>query len=200
MTVLLLDLDGVLIFPSASFERDLLAAADWRAGGPRAFLAELADDPAHLAALLGDGDVLAAMAPVLERHAHGADAAAVHDVFCGDPVLDPEVAALLPALRVDAVHVATNQDARRLGALGPVLAGLDVDGVFASCDLGVRKPDRAFFDTVRSVLGVAPGDCVFVDDAPANVDGARAAGLEALQYTSAEQLRAELVARDLLDG
>ncbi len=93
MTVLLLDLDGVLIFPSASFERDLLAAADWRAGGPRAFLAELADDPAHLAALLGDGDVLAAMAPVLERHALPAGMSGpgppIERVFSSDPCCGP---------------------------------------------------------------------------------------------------------------
>ncbi len=199
VTVLLLDLDGVLVFPPPTLQGDLLAVADWRDGGPGPFLAALADDPAQLAVLVGEGDVLTAMAPLLQTYAPGADPAAVHDVFCAAPVVDADVAGLLPDLLVDAVHVVTNQDARRLAALGPVLAGLDVDGVFASCDLGARKPDRAFFEAVLAVLGSPAADCVFVDDSPGNVAGGRAAGLNAVLRTSTPQLRAELVARQLLD-
>jgi putative hydrolase of the HAD superfamily len=199
VTVLLLDLDGVLVHPSPTLQADLLAAADWRDGGPGPFLGALADDPGQLAALVGEADILAAMAPLLRTYAPGADAAAVHDAFCAAPVVDADLADLLPHLRVDAVHMVTNQDACRLAALSPVLAGLAVDGVFASCDLGARKPDAHFFEDVLSVLGSPAGHCLFVDDSPANVDGARAAGLDAVLHTSTARLRTELVARDLLD-
>ena len=198
MTVLLLDLDGVLVLPPPTFAADLLAAGDWVDGGPEAFLRALADDPGQLAALVGEGDVLAAMAPLLQTYAPGTDPAAVHDVFCSAPVLDADLVALLPHLRVDAVHVVTNQDSRRLAALAPVLAGLDIDGVFASCDLGARKPHRDFFDAVLAVLGVDAADCLVVDDSPANVAGARAAGLDGVLHTSSGRLRRELVARGLL--
>jgi putative hydrolase of the HAD superfamily len=200
VTVLLLDLDGVLVFPPPTLQADLLAVADWRDRGPGPFLTALADDPGHLAALVGDGDVLAAMAPLLQAYAPGADPTAVHHVFCATPVVDTELAQLLPDLQVDAVHVVTNQDARRLAALGPVLADLDLDGVFASCDLGARKPDRGFFDAVLSVLGVPAADCVFVDDSPGYLAGGRAVGLDSVLRTSTAQLRTELVTRGLLDA
>jgi putative hydrolase of the HAD superfamily len=199
VTVLLLDLDGVLLHPASSLEADLRSVADWRDGEPDTFLRALASDPGQLAALVGAADVLTAMAPLLQTYAPGADPRAVHDVFCTTPLLDTELAGLLPDLRVDAVHVVTNQDARRLAALSPLLADLDVDGVFASCDLGARKPQREFFDAVLGILGVDAEECLLVDDSPAYVDGGRDAGLDAVLRTSTSQLRAELVARGLLD-
>ncbi len=198
MTVLLLDLDGVLVLAPPTFRADLAAAAPWRDGGCSAFLAELADHPAQRAALVGDTDVLHAMAPLLERHAPGGEPVAVHDVFCAASVRDQEVVDLLADLAVDALHVATNQDTRRMAALAPILDGLPVDGVFASCDLGERKPEAAFFTAVLAVLGVPADDCLLVDDSPANVAGARAAGLQAVQYSSVAQLRGELAARGLV--
>lgn len=199
MTVLLLDLDGVLLHPASSLEADLRSVADWRDGEPDTFLRALASDPGQLAALVGAADVLTAMAPLLQTYAPGADPRTVHDVFCTTPLVDTELAGLLPDLRVDAVHVVTNQDARRLAALSPLLADLDVDGVFASCDLGARKPQREFFDAVLGILGVDAEECLLVDDSPAYVDGGRDAGLDAVLRTSTSQLRAELVARGLLD-
>jgi HAD superfamily hydrolase (TIGR01509 family) len=69
---------------------------------------------------------------------------------------------------------------------------------FVSCDTGVRKPDaRAFLGPVTT-LGVAPHACLFVDDRPANCAAARAAGLQALDFSGAGPLRRELVQRGLL--
>jgi len=200
VTALLVDLDGVLLHPPSTLEADLTAAAIWRDDDPAPFLRALASDAGQLAALVGEVDVLAAMAALLQEYAPGADPAAVHDVFCTAPVVDAELVDLLPDLRVDAVHVVTNQDARRLTSLSPVLAGLPVDGVFASCDVGARKPQQEFFGAVLAVLGVDADQCLVVDDSPANVEGARAAGLDAVLHTSTAQLRTELVARGLLDG
>ncbi len=200
MTVLLLDLDGVLLHPAPGLDDALAAAVEWRDGGHAAFARELSRDPAYVAAQVGGHDVLAAMAPVLARHAPGADPATVHDLWCTPPVVDRDVADLLPDLRVDAVHLVTNQDTRRMTALAPVVAGLAVDGVFASCDLGERKPEATFFAAVLGVLGAAPAGCLLVDDSAANVEGARTAGMAALLHSSAAELRPELVRRGLLDG
>lgn len=69
---------------------------------------------------------------------------------------------------------------------------------FASWRTGVRKPDRAAFEGAARALGVAPGECLVVDDRPANCDGARAAGMQAHRFASAAALRADLRARRLL--
>lgn len=71
---------------------------------------------------------------------------------------------------------------------------------FVSCHTGVRKPDpRAFLGAAAS-LGVPAADCLLIDDRPGNCAAARAAGLEALRFTSSEELGPELARRGLLAG
>ena len=54
---------------------------------------------------------------------------------------------------------------------------------------GVTKPGPEIFALALRRFGVAPADCLFVDDVAADVAGARAAGLAAVQFTSAAALR-----------
>ncbi len=58
----------------------------------------------------------------------------------------------------------------------------------------LTKPDRAIFDLALRRFGVAARDCLFIDDVAANVAGARAAGIAAVQFTSAAALRQLLLA------
>ena len=52
--------------------------------------------------------------------------------------------------------------------------------VFTSSTLGLRKPDRAAFEHVAREMAVPVSRILFFDDALANVEGARAAGLQAV--------------------
>jgi putative hydrolase of the HAD superfamily len=56
--------------------------------------------------------------------------------------------------------------------------------VFTSSGIGMRKPDREAFEHVARAMGVAPGRILFFDDALANVEGARAAGMKAVHVRS----------------
>lgn len=78
--------------------------------------------------------------------------------------------------------------------------GLDerFDGVWASCDLGVRKPDPAFYARLLDKVGRPAAECLFVDDRPVNVEAAAAVGMRAAVFTSAADLRALLVAEGVL--
>ncbi|MFT4150636.1 MAG: HAD family phosphatase [Paracoccaceae bacterium] len=62
------------------------------------------------------------------------------------------------------------------------------------------KPDPRIFLTLCDRAGVTPESCLFIDDSPRNVEGARAVGMDAVHFTTPEALRAELEARDLLHG
>ncbi len=64
--------------------------------------------------------------------------------------------------------------------------------------LGVMKPDAAIFHRAADLAGVAAEEVFFCDDIEANAAGARAAGFDAVQFQSADQLAAELRARRLL--
>ncbi|HTN90811.1 MAG TPA: HAD-IA family hydrolase [Sorangium sp.] len=74
------------------------------------------------------------------------------------------------------------------------------EGVYSSHHLRVRKPAREFFDRLVSRIGVAAGDCLFVDDRAENCDAAAAVGMRAHLFDGAAGLRARLVGEGLLDA
>lgn len=82
---------------------------------------------------------------------------------------------------------------------------IDADGSFDvivdSSELGMRKPEPRIFAYACAALGVDAGDCVFLDDHPANVAAARDAGLVAIHVddhdSALAELRAALGERDL---
>ncbi len=64
-----------------------------------------------------------------------------------------------------------------------------LDGMVVSGAEGVVKPDPAIYRLLLERYSLTPGDCLFVDDIIANVLGARAVGIPAVQFTGAEDLR-----------
>jgi putative hydrolase of the HAD superfamily len=63
---------------------------------------------------------------------------------------------------------------------------------------GIHKPDPRIYAIASERLGIPPTEIVFLDDAPANVDAARACGLQAVLFTSTPQAIADIEA--LLQG
>lgn len=51
------------------------------------------------------------------------------------------------------------------------------DGVFASCDVNLLKPDPAIYRSFLQKFGLRAEDCFFIDDMQANIDGAAAVGI-----------------------
>lgn len=76
-----------------------------------------------------------------------------------------------------------------------------LDGVFddvhASCHLGARKPEEAFFVRLLDRLDAGARDVAFVDDREVNVEAARAVGLRAHRFEDAASLREWLRASGL---
>jgi putative hydrolase of the HAD superfamily len=56
--------------------------------------------------------------------------------------------------------------------------------VFASCELGKRKPTPEAFHAVAQAIDVPPEHILFFDDTPANVAGALAVGMQAVHVGS----------------
>lgn len=63
---------------------------------------------------------------------------------------------------------------------------------------GLMKPDARIFHLFCDTAGVQPHDCVFIDDGPHNVEGARTVGMDAIHFTGAETLAQALHRRRLL--
>jgi len=66
------------------------------------------------------------------------------------------------------------------------------DGIMVSGDERLLKPDREIFELFYARYGVKPETAVFIDDSLRNVEGARAAGMHALHFTSADTLARDL--------
>jgi putative hydrolase of the HAD superfamily len=56
-----------------------------------------------------------------------------------------------------------------------------IDEPVFSCSVGVAKPDPRIYRIAAERLGVEPRECLFVDDQPPFVEGARVAGMDAVQ-------------------
>jgi putative hydrolase of the HAD superfamily len=67
-----------------------------------------------------------------------------------------------------------------------------------SGDLGIAKPDERIWAELANRLDARPADCVFLDDRQANIDGAKAAGMSAMLWTSPALARTDLVDLGLL--
>lgn len=56
------------------------------------------------------------------------------------------------------------------------------DDIVCSADVGVAKPEPRIYALAANRLGLAPGECVFIDDMERNVDAARAAGMQGVLF------------------
>ena len=69
---------------------------------------------------------------------------------------------------------------------------------FVSWKTGVRKPDPQAYLGAAAGAGVAPEDCLFVDDRNNNCQAALDVGMDAIVFESAEELSVELEERGIL--
>jgi len=70
--------------------------------------------------------------------------------------------------------------------------------IVVSGEVKLAKPDPRIFDLTRTRCQLAPASTVYIDDAPRNVDAARALGFHALHFQEPARLRRELAALNLL--
>jgi 2-haloacid dehalogenase len=72
------------------------------------------------------------------------------------------------------------------------------DGILISGEAKLVKPDPRIFAHLLEKFGLEAGSTIFVDDSGANVRAADEAGLIAIRFEAAEQLRRDLLALRLL--
>lgn len=141
--------------------------------------------------LIGQGDFRLLLADRLRAFGVSSPAEEVLADLWHNIAPDPGSVALVAALR-DAgygVYLGTNQGRHRAAHMR---SALGYDDLFAvSCysyELGAAKPDPRFFTIAAERIGAAPAEIVLVDDSARNLQGARAAGLAAVQWTIADGL------------
>ncbi len=63
------------------------------------------------------------------------------------------------------------------------------DEVVLSCDVDMMKPDPAIFKLMAKKLNLPTSECVMIDDIPANIDGAKAAGMNGIIFNTTIQTK-----------
>jgi HAD superfamily hydrolase (TIGR01509 family) len=66
------------------------------------------------------------------------------------------------------------------------------DALVLSHELGCMKPDVRFYEACAKAANTPAGSCIFIDDMAENVAGAKAAGMQSLQYVDTAGLVAGL--------
>lgn len=146
--------------------------------------------------LTGEVDMAERVEAAIRKHgleAHRDDLLAVWTEF--PPV--EEGRALLREVRASGVVcvLASNQDTLRAANMRPIYEPL-LDRLYLSPEVGLAKPDPAFFTHIAADLGLLPTDLVFIDDTRVNVDGAAAAGVHAIHWHFSQgvsELRSRLI-------
>ena len=72
----------------------------------------------------------------------------------------------------------------------PFLGGFE--GIIVSAHERLLKPDPRIYALLCERHGLAPADCIFIDDNLANVEGARALDMQGHHFKTAAELRADL--------
>ncbi|MDR3574214.1 MAG: HAD family phosphatase [Anaerolineaceae bacterium] len=68
------------------------------------------------------------------------------------------------------------------------------DASIFSYEVGLVKPDARFYQAILSLMKVEASQAIFIDDFGINIEGALAAGLNAIQFENVDQVK-EILAR-----
>jgi len=66
------------------------------------------------------------------------------------------------------------------------------DAAILSSEIGMVKPEPQVFEYAATQLGLAPEECVMIDDLAPNIEGAKAVGMQGIVFKDIEQCKAEL--------
>jgi sugar-phosphatase len=190
---ILFDLDGVLIDSTNTVERQWRVWAQAKGTDPAAILA--------ISHGMRTAEVIRTVAPHLDADA---EARAIEERETDDHdgiTVVPGAAELIKSVPEDRWGIVTSGP-RYLQSGRLRLCGLPVPKVFITAeDVARGKPDPEPYLKGAARLGFPPADCLVIEDAPAGISAARAAGMRviglATTYIPEKLIEANAVARSL---
>ena len=73
------------------------------------------------------------------------------------------------------------------------------DGLMVSAEEKLLKPQHEIYERLYERFGLVPEQCVFIDDSPANIEGAMLTGMQGIVFRGdTERLRRELRALGIM--
>jgi putative hydrolase of the HAD superfamily len=99
--------------------------------------------------------------------------------------MDETMLGFIREMKSKVAHVAllSNMNGDGVVTLRSIPSWLDrFDAFVLSCEYKVVKPEPAIYELILGKLGADAGECLFIDDLEANIDGARAVGMNGFRY------------------
>jgi putative hydrolase of the HAD superfamily len=118
-----------------------------------------------------------------------------------DHVVDPRLIGMIQCLRQNKIAccLVTSQEHNRAEYMKTKMGFQDVfDHLFFSCEIGLQKPDHAYYQYVERALRVEKESILFWDDLEINVLAAREHGWHAEIYTSFDEFEKIMTRYDLI--
>jgi putative hydrolase of the HAD superfamily len=106
----------------------------------------------------------------------------------------PEVLEFARSLAGKYLMAAINNESREMNDYRIKQFGLSqiVDLFVSSCYVGMRKPDEKIYRVALDLIQKAPDECCFIDDRPANIEGAAKVGMRTVLMRDPAQLTKNL--------
>ncbi len=184
------DLDGVLYFETALFgvrlQRDHGIS---REAFSKFYYSDFQD------CLTGKADLKEKLAPKLKEWGWTKGVDAFLRYWFEDGSHDPQLLAFIAELKQQGVrcYLCTNNERYRVEHLDKKLNLSSVfHEVFASYQLGAKKPEPAVFAAILARTGLQPGEIAFCDDDPEHVAAAKRAGFAAIRFAGLADLKQRL--------
>jgi mannitol-1-/sugar-/sorbitol-6-phosphatase len=189
---ILFDLDGVLVDSTSSIERVWTRWARERGLDPATVI-----QAAHGRPTL---DTLTLVAPELDAQTEVQILAAAELGELDGTVAIAGAANLLARLRMDQWAIVTSGN-ESIAKARLCFVGLAVPPVLVTADMVARgKPFPDGYLIAAESLGVAPRECIVMEDSPPGIQAARAAGMRSVAVTTTHERAALRLADDVVSG
>lgn len=128
---------------------------------------------------VSEEDAVAAMCRRLPDHLHGAAETLVNDWWKRPLVPMPGMAELVEELKANGygVYLLSNASLRLREYFHRIPGAEHFDGLMVSSEQKLLKPQHEIYERLFEVFSLEPESCFFIDDAPANIEGAFQAGM-----------------------
>jgi putative hydrolase of the HAD superfamily len=106
----------------------------------------------------------------------------------------PEVLEFARNLSSNCLMATINNESREMNDYRIKQFGLSqiFDLFVSSCYVGMRKPDEKIYRLALDLIQKSPDECCFIDDRPANIEGAAKVGMRTILMRDPAQLKKDL--------
>lgn len=146
---------------------------------------------------ISEAEVVARVCARLPRHLHGAVEEIVTSWWLRPLIPVEGMAELIRELKENGygIYLLSNASLALRSYFSRIPGSECFDGLVVSAEEKLLKPQREIFEVLLRRFGLAPESCFFVDDLPANVEGAQNVGMEGAVFRGdVNRLRRELAA------